>query len=261
LVPIASISFGLLSKNALGLFIGLLVSQVAPAILLHFSLIMKYPLSYDNTVNYKNLLTLSKKYKNFPLYSLPSDFINRLTSQLPTFFLSKFAGVETVGIYNLCVRILGLPVQLISNSVGTVFIEKANREFLEKGNIIKVFDSTVKHLLAISIVPFLLLTIFSPQLFSIVFGIKWVDAGYYAQILSITYLLRFVISPLSYIVVIRQKLHISLFVDIFTFIVSLISLYVGLIFLDNIYSALILFSLAMSTSYFITFYVSNKLKN
>lgn len=205
LIPLFSITYGMLYNNILGLFLGLLVSHIFPTLLLHFSLNKKYNLSYDSSYSTNSFKEIARKHKNFPIYSLPADFINRLTNQLPVFMLSANYGASTVGIYNLCTRMLGLPMQLISSSFSTIFKEKSVKDYLKNGNCKNIFVKTSKYLFAIALFPLMITLIFGPTLFRLFFGIKWEDAGTYAQLLSPMYFFNFVVSPLTYTYYILKK--------------------------------------------------------
>lgn len=227
LVPIVSFSFGIIYNNALGLFLGLIISQIVPAVLLHIKLSKKYSLSKNKSVNYGSLIEIAKRYKDFPLYSLPADFINRLTLQLPVFVLSSYYGASIVGIYNLCTRMLGLPVQLISSAISTIFKEKAVRDYFMNGNCLNIFIKTARTLFFLAIIPLLSILLFGPILFSSVFGSKWTDAGVFAQILAPMYFFSFIVSPLSYTYYIAEKQREDLVLHLLFLLSTLVVFYFG----------------------------------
>jgi O-antigen/teichoic acid export membrane protein len=45
-------------------------------------------------------LALAKRYRNFPLYSLPSEFFNFLSQLLPVFLIKPFFGSANLGLYS-----------------------------------------------------------------------------------------------------------------------------------------------------------------
>lgn len=223
-VPIVSISVGLTNDSALGLFLGLLTSQIIPPLVLLVGLTRKENLG----IRYLDLDFIKNKareYKNFPLYSMPSEFINRFTNQLPVFMLSTYAGTSVVGVYNLCVRMLGLPIQLIGGAITEVFKQKASQDFNETRNFNKIFQRTAKTLGTISILAFVTLIIFAPFLFESLFGVEWGEAGIFAQVLASYYSVKFFISPLSYSIIIRKKLSVGLLKESINLIASFFALY------------------------------------
>lgn len=225
-VPAVSITLGVLNEGALGLFLGLLASQVVPPLILLIGLTRHDDLG----LKYLDLLSIKQKayqHRMFPIYSLPSSFINRFTNQLPVFMLSTYAGAGVVGIYNLCVRMLGLPIQLIGSAIGEVFKQKASHEYNNAMNFSIVFSHTLKGLIGIAVVPFVVLVLFSPDIFEFVFGLEWREAGIFAQILSTMFLFRFIASPLSYSFVIVNRLQEDMFWHIWMLISNALIFYIG----------------------------------
>lgn len=203
-VPIFSIGIGLIHDGPLGLFIGLLSSQLIPAIVLLLGLRSKYNLGYKG-LTISRIVLLAKENVNFPLYTLPSEFINRFTNQLPVFMLSRFVGPSAVALYNLSSRMLGLPISLISNAISEVFRQRAAHDYNEHGNCRPIFLKTFKTLALVSIIPALVIVFFGPELFAFFFGEKWREAGVYSQILIVLFTARMVVSPLTYMYFVAQR--------------------------------------------------------
>lgn len=257
-VPIISISVGLTTEGVLGLFLGLLTSQIIPPIMLFIGLNRKDDLGIKY-LDFEFIKSRSREYKNFPLYIMPSEFINRFTNQLPVFMLSTYAGTSVVGVYNLCVRMLGLPVQLIGGAISEVFKQKVVEIYTEYDDFESLFIRTAKNLALIALPFAIVVFFFSPFMFSIIFGSGWTNAGYFAQYLIIMFYLRFVVSPLTYVIILRRKLYISLFLDITLLILVYLSFYIGLVSFNSNKVSIMLFSLTYSFSYIISFIISRKL--
>ena len=196
-VPIISISVGLYNNSALGLFLGLFASQTLPYIVLNFGLNRKYNLGLKK-INLSTIKFLVKKHIDFPKYVMPSEFINRFTNQLPVLAINYFLGPAQVGVYSLAQRMLGLPIQFLGSAIGTVFQQKATSDYNTAGNCRNVFLKTAKILFAISIVPFIAILIFGPELFSFFFGPKWLESGSISRLLVPLFFGKLIVSPLSF---------------------------------------------------------------
>lgn len=247
LVPVVSIGLGLLLNGPFGLFAGLVISQVIPAILLSNHFLWKRNIKLDFSI--AKVKYLLKKYKSFPLYSLPSEFINNLINQLPVLLIGRYYTPAIVGFYNLSGRILGMPIQLVSTAVGEVFRQKAAHDYHEKGNCVSAFKRTFLASFALSIIPFLTILFFGPVLFSFFFGAKWTEAGIISQVLMPLFMLRFTVSPLSYLFIIAGRQREDLIAHI------AIVLLIGSVFvisreLDKDYkTTLLYYSIVYSASY------------
>jgi O-antigen/teichoic acid export membrane protein len=96
-------------------------------------------------------------------------------------------------------------------------------------------------LVLIGLFPILTVTIVGGDLFSVIFGQEWTEAGVYAQILSIWAFVWFISSPLSTIYVVMEKQQFGLQYNIVNFSTRLLSLTIGG-FLGSARIALILFA-------------------
>jgi O-antigen/teichoic acid export membrane protein len=257
-LSVVSVLASFFSQGSLGLFLGLLVSQVVPLFYLGYVLIIDQEFSCYQ-LNIFKAKKMSRKYLRLPVYLLPTAIIGQFNNQLPLFILNILGGPIVVGIFSLCVRVLGLPSQLLSNSVGEVFKQRATEDFISSGNFHCIFTKTFKVLLMLSIIPFVTVLLFGPYLFSFAFGEKWRDAGVYSQVMAIMFLFRFSISPLTYAYYIRSKqiedfcLHIALLVG------TILTLYYGSIMTGSTLTALLMYSVHYSLVYGVYFFRSYNL--
>lgn len=169
----------------------------------------------------KNSLMVAKRFKDFPLFNIPSDFMNMTSNQMPVFFLTNYLGPGIAGLYSLMKRVLDAPVNLFSTSILEVFRQKASEQYLERGECKVLFIRTAKNLVAIAVVPFTILFVFAPQLFAFIFGEEWYKAGEYARIFSVFYFFKFISSPLTYMFFIAEKQKMNFFIHLYIFCSSL----------------------------------------
>lgn len=212
----------ILFKNNLG---GLILSEILGYLI---ATIYLFPKSKDlfqfNLKIIPNLVAFMKKYKQFPLFNIPSDFLNITSAQMPVFFLSMYYGSSITGFFSLMKRVLDAPINLLSSSILEVFRQKASEQYLENGNCRVLFLQTAKRLTLISFFPFVLLFVFAPYIFSKYLGNEWYMAGVYARIFSIYYFFKFVSSPLSYMFYLAEKQKIDFVLHIYIFTSTLIIL-------------------------------------
>ena len=198
------------------------------------------------------IFTLLRKNLDFPKYTLPASIVNIMTSQSPIIFLKIFFGEAVAGIYALVNRVMGAPSQLIAGATGEVYRQKASKEYNTNGNCYNLFIKTFKGLFLLAIIPFIVVIAFGPNLFSLVFGFQWSDSGHFARYLSIFFLLRFCISPLSYTLIISNKQNYNFSWQLYLFANTAISIIYGY-FLDSYIISVISFSCVYSIMYVIYF--------
>lgn len=169
----------------------------------------------------KESLAIAKRFRNFPLFNIPSDFMNMASAQMPAFFLTTYFGPGITGFYSLMKRVLDAPVNLFSTSILEVFRQKAAEQYLEKGNCRRLFEKTATNLILMAILPFSVLFFVAPKLFSFFFGSEWYIAGDYARIFAIYYFFKFISSPLSYMFYIAEKQKTDFWLHLYVFFSTL----------------------------------------
>jgi lipopolysaccharide exporter len=194
------------------------------------------------SIAWRELLSGIKRHRKFPLYSTWSALLNTISLQLPTLLLSMFFSPVVVGFYALGYRLLKLPTSLIGSAIAQVFYQRASAA-QTGGTIHTVVETTFERLLKLGIFPFLLLMIIGPELFAIVFGYEWLEAGVYLQILAPWLFFVFIGSPISTLFSVLEKQEIGLFFNIALIVSRVVSLVIGGM-MDDVLLALALFSIS-----------------
>lgn len=142
------------------------------------------------------LISFKKYWKSSLSFSI-SNTLLFITGHLPVYFITKYYGMKVLGNWSLMIMALYLPTSVIGNAIGQVFYERAAKLNAEGYNFNKLWVSTIKSLLLISIPSFLIIAFISPYIFSTFFGNNWQLAGEYASIFSIAACLSFICTPVD----------------------------------------------------------------
>lgn len=135
-------------------------------------------------------------YRRFPIYSVPETLLNTAGTQLPIIIIAAAtAGPEAAYLF-LAMRVVGLPLGIIGNSVAQVYLAEAPTK-LKQGELGRFTKSTMLGLVRIGAPLLILLGIFSPIAFELVFGTGWARAGWIVTLLVPYFLLQFIVSPVS----------------------------------------------------------------
>ena len=188
---------GFLKSGVTGLISGEILSKVFANTRL-LKNILKNKLLISKITKGK-MVSMAKRYKNFPMISLPSSFANELYANLFSVLLSSLYNVTLLGHYYMAQRILGLPSALLGVSIGQVFFQSAVKEKEKTGQARVIFKSTVKKLFLIALPFFAALFFIVEDLFAFVFGENWRVAGTYSQILIPIFFVRLISMPVSMI--------------------------------------------------------------
>ncbi len=188
----ANIAFGLLLVPR-GLVFSTLIGQtVATGILAG-------QVAYEDRValkgfDFKLARRLAVLHREFPLFSLPAELLSTLAGQLPVMLLDKATG----GLFAFVQMVVNAPLSFVSGAVFDAFKERATRDYREQGTFRPIFTKLAKTLVLLGIAPLLVLVLFGPPLFALVFGEAWRMGGEVARILAAMYFLKLLASPLSY---------------------------------------------------------------
>ena len=250
-----SIGFGLTVLKAGGLIIADTIGQMASGIYL-FVKSFKYDKEKILHISRQNMIIQAKRYKQFPRFNLLSGFLEKGSGHIPVIFLTSFFGSAVTGFFSLAQRLIAAPEIIIAVSIGNVFRQQANVEYIQKGNCTDIFLKMLRLLLVIAIVPFTLLFVLAPFLFSFIFGPEWKVAGEYTQIMTVMFFLSFVVSPLSSMFLIAEKQRIDLIIQIFLFSFVCISFVAGYKIFNHPKIAILLFSITYCLKYCTEFYLS-----
>lgn len=224
----ARIGGGLADLGPVGLLGGNLVGQIMGFGLLGFFLLRKEGAIYK-VVSWSQIKEQAKAYIDFPKHVIAGQLLNTMAYQMPNILLKtlSFFNTSLIGQYGLTNRIVRTPLLVISNAFSDVFKQQASEEFISTGSCRRIFFSTLKKLLLISMVPFAIFFFTAPLLFGFIFGKEWEIAGEFARIMSIPFFLGFTISPLSSVFYILNKTRSYLVLQSILFALVIISIFIA----------------------------------
>jgi O-antigen/teichoic acid export membrane protein len=246
----ALITMGFMGFGAGGLIYGGIAGQLLASTIMGCQ-IWKENKGQKVMLDYNYAKKLLKRYRGFPRYALPTNFINTIAIQIPTVLLNNFFGSLIVGFFGLTQRVFQTPISLISLSVRDVFIERASSDYRNKGSCTDIFLKTFKGMSFFSFVLFLIVFLTGPILFSVVFGNGWRLAGRFAQILSPVLFLRMLIVPLGNVFNVIEKQKIDLFFNIYMLVSTVMVLFLSYYFLKKVEYVLVVFSINLVLIYIV----------
>lgn len=242
--------FGFVQLGASGLISTVVLANLFATALLSWRVWRNCPLNF-RVISFKKMRWQAKEHWRFPIYSLPTDFLNIAVNRAPIFMLNMFAGVAAIGYYGFALRIMTLPTGLLSASIGDVFRQRASSDYREHGNCRSIYLKTFKSLSLMAALPFLFLFIAAPTIFPLIFGAKWAEAGDYMRWLSIMSFAGFVSSPLSYVYYIAEKQGEDLLLHLYMLVSTILCMYVGFWIFGKITYVIALFSINYALIYVI----------
>lgn len=207
----------------------------------------------------KKLKDLAKKYYDFPLYRAPQVFLDALTQGLPILMLTTFFGPASAGFYSIGRTVLSMPSNLIGKAVGDVFYPRIAEAYNNQENMTDLIRKATLVLLGIGALPFGLVILFGPYLFSFVFGPEWETAGEYARWIAFFSYAGFTNRPSVRSLPVLNAQRFQLFYTISWLIVRLVLLAIGYYVFENDIIAIALFGMSGVISNFVLIMVTLRL--
>ena len=260
-VTIVQKAIGALTKIVLGLFRfdvrGLLIGNIlaeSGGLTLYMRSYWKRLKEGARHVTRRKICFVLKRYKDFPLYRLPSQILLKAAGSLPVFYFAWHFGTGTTGRISLAMAMLSAPVAFVCTSVGRAFYgEIASLGRNSSREISALTLRIMARLLAISIVPFALIICFGPWIFRTLFGAEWTQSGTFARYLCFYLIFRFVYSPISdgiFNVFERQKL--VFWLEVSRVAIVALSLFISYFRNLSVDYTIIIYSLALTVQYILS---------
>ena len=243
---------------SIGLFFGELIGRFYSTF--YLSKILKkdklFLIPYNLSI--QKYTSLIKKYKKFPFFSLPADFLDFYTKQTPIYILTFLNLTDSIGYYALTNKILSKPIMIIGRAVSVTFRIRAAQDYNSDGNCRPILYRTLLILVSISIVPFIFLYFFSIEIFVTLFGPEWIIAGRYTKIMIPLFFMQFITSPITYIFHIAGKQKIDFYLHIFSAGILSVCFFYGFYQGQSVEKALYFYTFANCFNYFLYLFLSIK---
>lgn len=124
------------------------------------------------------------RYAKFPAYDSTATLLLLVSWQSPLILLPAFYGSGTAGLFAKALYLLYLPVMLIGESVGQVFLQMSAERKAAGADLADIVEAAMSRMISVGVIVFSLSLLIGPDLFMVTLGDRWVEAGIYARILS-----------------------------------------------------------------------------
>ncbi|NWG08350.1 MAG: oligosaccharide flippase family protein [Chloroflexi bacterium] len=230
-----------------GLIVGNLAGSIISPVLLGWQVWRRDGRLFLDNVRWRKIWENLKRYRKFAIFNTPSALLNNISWQVPSFLLSAFFSPTVVGYYAFGNQLLRVPMSLVGGSIAQAFFAHAATANQE-GTLAEFVENTFRRLVEYSFFPILMLAMVSRELFVVIFGSGWAEAGVYTQILSLWMVFWFVSSPMSRLYSVLERNELSFGLNTAIFITRVLSIWVGGV-MGSPRIALLLFSLSGAVLY------------
>lgn len=190
------INFGyFISLSSAGLLFGQLITQSA-GVFVYGYFILKNDLNNFRKIKIKILKLAFLKYRKFPQFTTIELLASSVNTQFPLILVASLSSNSEAGYLMIALQFISAPISLIGGAISQVYFSEAPQKY--RNNELKDFTQKIMtKLMLLSIIPFLLIAIFSPILLPFFLGENWHRSGYLISCLVPCFLMQFITSPVS----------------------------------------------------------------
>ncbi|QMU66298.1 MAG: oligosaccharide flippase family protein [Flavobacteriaceae bacterium] len=206
-----------------GLIYGYIISQFLIVIFFYFQ-----NLKFPAHIYFHSIKNELKSNPTIIKYLLPGNTINAFAIHLMPVLIVTFFDKAQAGVYFFTMKLLTAPLFLISSSVSQVYFQKISELYLSKrSEILKITKKLVRGNLLLMFFILLLINTLGIYLLELYLHRDWQHISMFTLGLSFLIFARTSFNPVSSLIVVLNKNHISLLFNSYLLSVNLIAVYVG----------------------------------
>ena len=169
-----------------GLILGDIAGKLAGIAINFYVNVRKEWSSIIRAVSRPAMMAMVRQYQNYPQYILSGVYLAMLCNHIPLLVFSFYFGAEILGNYALTTGLMNLPVTLLAQSLGAVFLKRvADLQTNSPDKISPFIKRLTTGIFLAVILPYAIIVVFAPQIFILLLGEDWFIAGQYASILAL----------------------------------------------------------------------------
>lgn len=179
-----------------GLIIGSVFGEIIHAAWLFYSC-RKRDRNLFAKMRHNRVLAVAQRHKKMAITLTTSRTLSTVYTGLPAITISSVFGSAALGFFSVAERITSAPALLIANSIGDVYRQRASQLYRESGRFDQLMKKTITATFLIAIIPYAIGIVFAPDIFRIILGPSWEQAGNYASIILVGSFFGFVTTPVD----------------------------------------------------------------
>ena len=186
------------------------------------------------------ITAMIKKHRNFPLYSMPKDFINSFSANLPFTLLAIYFDEAYIGLFAMAFTFTFRPINLINSAYERVLYERISTKFLHQIPIRKDIVRFLAYNYIVLTPIFIIAFIFAKPILTFVLGAQWADSATYFRYMIPWIFVMLTSSSISFIPNIFSTQRTEAIMYLVLFVVRLAALGLG-IYADSFRLSILLF--------------------
>lgn len=206
------IGAGLIAAGPVGLIAGVVLNSGTGAAIMLRSVVADIHMA-GGWPRIARLRQTAHNYARFPLYSTWEALANSMAVQVPILIVAALTNDSELGQLMLALSVVQAPLSLFGNATAQVFLSQAP-EKARSGQLGPFTRHTVWNLLLAGTPLMLMIVLFAPWGFPILFGSEWHRAGVLAAWMTPWLLCQFAYGPVSMVFQILDRQRLAMLVQI-----------------------------------------------
>lgn len=234
-VAVIAIPLGLMGFTKYGYYIGLVLGQVFT--LFHMR---RYLPRIFFDFEFRDHFDVIRSHLTYVKFQMPTYLVAQVKNQAPVFFIRSFFGVEILGYYSVCMRVLNIPINLLASSIGKVYYQTA-AEMKKKGQEVGDFTfRNMKRAMYVAIAPIVVIMSFGDIVCTLFLGNDYVITGNLSRIIVFMTFFQFLMMATQGITIVLEKQQYALISGIVQIIGYVVGLSIGKYVFSSVYIAVAL---------------------
>lgn len=184
---------------------------------------------------------MAKERRNFPLFSMPKNFVNSFSHNLPFIFLAAYFDKAYIGLFSIAMMCTFRPVSFFASAYHKVLYKNLSEKYHSRQSLKKDIIRFVYTNVLLFVPVFVIGGVFAQWLLGTIFGNEWQAAAPYLRMVLPWIFLTLFVSTLSFLPDMFSTQRTDLIINIITFAVRFSALAVGIAY-DNFMLAIALFA-------------------
>lgn len=159
----------------LALLLGRIVGQSSGVVALFRSALQQNKEDFLATTP-SSMKRCALEYRKFPTVSIWTGLASSAGGSLPPILIAGLFGIGSAGVFSLAQRVLSQPMLIVGRAVGDVFYRQAAGAHRD-GTLGQTVERVYSGMTALALPPALVGFLILPELFVVVFGESWREAG------------------------------------------------------------------------------------
>jgi lipopolysaccharide exporter len=190
----------------------------------------------------RQVLGIYREFREFIAFQFPSNLISNFSVQLPNQMFAANFGTVALGGYAMCQRLMGYPIRFIGAPVGTVFFRTAAQYRHEGKDLGRFTFAMISRIMLIGYLPVVLLMVYGDRLFMIILGKQWREAGLFASVLAVQYLLIFCNQCTSCCRVVIDRQRANLLMSVLQLVTTTVPIGIGIVCFKTLMATIVCFA-------------------